>query len=47
MDDVPGMQISVVWVEMRPARSESEFPKVVGEYKVLEGATEGRTGGSR
>lgn len=45
VESVPGLQISVRWVEIEPARSENEFPNVVGEEGTLVQATDGLVGG--
>jgi hypothetical protein len=45
ISELPSLQISVLWAEIEPAKSESEFPKMVGEEKLLVEATDGRPGG--
>jgi tyrosinase len=45
IDQVPGLQVSVLWSEVRPASSQYDFPQKIGEYHVLTAATSGRPGG--
>lgn len=45
IDQVPGLQVSVLWSEVRPASSQYDFPQKIGEYHVLTTATSGRPGG--
>ncbi|KAJ4303407.1 hypothetical protein N0V90_002300 [Kalmusia sp. IMI 367209] len=43
-DDAPGLQISVTWQEIEPARSADEFPRPAGEIKELLCAADGKKG---
>lgn len=45
LDQVSGLQVAVLWSEVQPAESRSEFPKKVGDYQVLYKPTDGRPGG--
>lgn len=45
VEKAAGFQISVLWVEVTPAGSANEFPKLVGDYKILVDATDGQPGG--
>ncbi|KAF2478091.1 Di-copper centre-containing protein [Lindgomyces ingoldianus] len=45
VENAPGFQLSILWSEVEPAKSASEFPKVVGDCHILMEATDGRPGG--
>ncbi|OCK82998.1 Di-copper centre-containing protein [Lepidopterella palustris CBS 459.81] len=45
IDQVQGLEVSVLWSEVIPATSLSSFPQMVGGYHVLFDATSGRQGG--
>ncbi|KAF2115499.1 hypothetical protein BDV96DRAFT_646497 [Lophiotrema nucula] len=45
VENTPGFVLSVLWAKIRPARSTTEFPQIVDNYRTLVDATGGRPGG--
>jgi tyrosinase len=45
ISELPSLQVSVLWSEIEPSKSASEFPKMVGEEQLLVEATDGKPGG--
>lgn len=46
-DEVEGLEIAVKWSAVELGRSQSAFPRGIGEYHTLRGATHGKKGGYR